>query len=330
MFKRKKIYIGIFESEETAQSAYAYCHQLLHTNVLPQPFLPQYITFKKYITLINLRDHGVWINQPIYLYDTYFQYFLSANLILTFDLKDLFFFSTSKIYKRGNYLFTTNRHSQCSILTRFGLPAKSIYGRDYLFANKNRYDFRRSNLIILNHYRGVSCKEKHGQLLYTTKIYHGRSLLVGHYDSEVVAAIAYNKAFDTLIALGVFRDYTPNTIPYLTQSEYQSIYNQISLTPRLKCPSAQKKITSSKPYRGCYKDKSGFKAVIGFQKKQIYLGNYPTEQRAAQAYNLASLYLYGKDGYINPITPIICDFDEKRIYDKLSKAGVLKSAQTIS
>ncbi|MGL4738283.1 MAG: hypothetical protein ACRCW2_12610 [Cellulosilyticaceae bacterium] len=325
LYKSKKIYIGIFVSELQAQKAYDYCHHILDHTLTLEDFIPGIIDFKKWISLINLRDHGVWINQPIYLYETFFKYFLEEKIVLTFDLKDLFFFSTSKISKRGNYLFTTNRHSQSSILTRFGLPPKSTYGKDYEFANGDRYDFRRTNLIIHTHYQGVSCKRSTNKCLYTTRIYHHKPIVVGHYESEVTAAIAYNKAIDTLMTMGVSREYTPNTIPYLTHSEYQAIYEGIRLTPRLKSPAPQKKLTSSKTYRGTYKDKTGFRACIGFHKKQIHLGNYPTEQRAAQAYNFASLYLYGKDGYVNPVNPIICDADEMRIYHKLIKAGVLKT-----
>ncbi|MGL4345591.1 MAG: hypothetical protein ACRCTE_10360 [Cellulosilyticaceae bacterium] len=324
LYKSKKIYIGIYNSEIEAQEAYNYTNRVFREGISIETYSPGRIAFQKFITLVNFRDHGMFINHPIYVCSGYFKYFFSEEVYLILDLKDLFYFSTYKIYRRGHYLYTSSSHSQQSILTRFGITPKSTYGKDYMFVNGNRYDLRRENIIVLNHYHGVSCKIKDDKPLYTTRIYHEKNIVVGHYTSEIQAAIAYNKAAHILLERGVCRTYPLNTIPYLTQSEYDSLYVSLSLSPRLSNPSIQKKVASHKLYRGTYKDKSGFRACIGYQGKQIYLGNYPTEVRAAQAYNFASFYLYGKEGHVNQVTPLIYDTDDHIIYKKLQKAGVLK------
>ena len=51
---------------------------------------------------------------------------------------------------------------------------------------------------------------------------------------------------------------------------------------------------------------------------------YPTEKRAAQAYNYASFYLFGRQGYINEVNPLVYDGDTQKIVHFLSKYQVLK------
>ncbi|MBO4311363.1 MAG: hypothetical protein J5856_09910, partial [Lachnospiraceae bacterium] len=60
-----------------------------------------YIPFDKFVILINFRDNGIYISNPIYLRPNFFYYYLDKDTILKFDRDDLFYFSKHKIIKRG-------------------------------------------------------------------------------------------------------------------------------------------------------------------------------------------------------------------------------------
>ena len=90
-----------------------------------------------------------------------------------------------------------------NILSRYGIKNYAVAGRDYLFANGNTRDFRYENLVIINRYHGVCQKTKQGQIYYETKIHWNGDFLVGRYENEIEAAIAYNKAIDILRKNGV-------------------------------------------------------------------------------------------------------------------------------
>lgn len=326
LHEKKKIYLGAYPSSEEAQLALKEAHDIIKAPFGALDFTYSIIDYKKVISLCNFRDYKVYIKNPIYLKDKYFYYYLSKDIILTFDMKDLLFFSTYKVCKRGNYLYTQDSISQQSLLNRFGILSHSVPGKDYVFRNGNPYDFRRDNLEVINNYKGVSKKEKDGQTFYVASIYTTQPLVLGHYTSEIEAAIAYNKAIDFLMATSsTTRDYIPNSIPFLTKSEYDAIYEGITLSPRLKHPNAtRKRVLAGNTYRGVSQTKSGYRANIGYNKKQIHLGIYPTEKRAAQAYNFASFYLFGSNGHINDISPLIHDPDATKVAKHLEKHQLTK------
>lgn len=325
LFNSIKIYLGTFSLLAEAHDALKEADAIMSLPKGDLSFSAMHLDYKKIVCLCNLRDNHNYIKNPIYLYPSYFTYYLSKDCILTFDLKDLFYFSTYKIYKRGNYLYTQDSISQQNILSRYGIPNHSVLNKDYLFKNGDIYDFRQNNIEIINNYKGVTKKEKDTKILYIAHIYLKTDIIIGHYHSEVEAAIAYNKALDILNKEKLIKDCTYNTIPYLTKSEYDTIYNKITISPRLyHLDHKRKRIISHKQLRGVSKDKNSFRAHIGYQGKQLYLGMYPTEKRAAQAYNYASFYLFGRQGYINEITPLVYDGDIEKIVHFLSKYQVLK------
>ncbi len=327
LHQSKKIYLGLYSTKELAENALHEATCVMENPIDVTHYTCSFISYKKFISLCNFRDRHVYIKNPIYIYDNYFCYYLSQDVVLTFDMKDLFFFSTYKVCKRGNYLYMQDSITQQSILTRFGIPPHSVYGVDYQFKNGCMYDFRRDNLEIINSYKGVTRRQIKDKLIYVAKIFVHQNIIIGHYTSELEAAIAYNKAIDILLEKGIQRDYIKNSIPYLTLSEYNEIYNKLAISPCIKTPSKQKRVVSTKQYRGICKDKSGFRAMIGYNGKQIYLGIYPTEKRAAQAYNLASFYLYGNSGYINDTQPLIYNPDSEKIAQKLAKHPTQKINQ---
>jgi len=326
VYNKEKIYLGSYATYEKAQEMLSEAEALMQ---IPDHTIPDFnkykMDYKKVISLCNFRDNKRFIKNPIYIYSNYFHYYLSKDCILTFDVKDLFYFSTYKIRKRGNYLYTQDSVSQKSILSRFGILNHSVLGKDYYFKNNDPYDFRKENLEIINTYKGVTKKEKADGDIYIANIYIDSNLIIGYYNTEIEAAIAYNKAIDLIIDHTPNKTYTPNLIPYLTKDEYQNIYNNLTVSPRLlHMDHHRKRVTSIKKYRGISKDKNSFKVHIGYNGKQYYLGMYPTEKRAAQAYNYASFYLFGRSGYVNNISPLVDDRDTEKIVSFLSKYGILK------
>lgn len=324
MYQSKKIYIGIYETSEKAQEVYAWVDTKMSSGFSLEDYLGSPIAFDKFITLLNFKNNGAYFSVPIYIFPDHFKYYLSEDFYMIFSLKDLFFISNYKIHKRGQYLYINIGTRQENLLKRFGISNHATYGVDYLMHNGNRYDLRRENIHILNHYKGVQYEDKYHTKTYVARIRTTQYLVIGHYDSELLAAIAYNKAVDYLEKSSSSCSYEKNEFPFLTRQEYQSLYDKVEVSKRLTHPSHQNRIISPKNYRGISKDKSGYRALIGFGGKQIYLGIYPTEKRAAQAYNYASLYLFGSQGYVNKLSPLTHQTDQEKIAFKLQKAGVLK------
>ncbi len=325
IYRGRKLYLGTYKSESLANEALKEAEYIVESTLGPLQYTPHAIPFKKYISLCNFRDNKVYIKNPIYIYHDYFCYFLSPTSHFTFDMKELMFFSSYKIFKRGNYIYTQDNVAQQSILSRFSIPPHAVLGVDYYFKNGNIYDFRSTNLEIHNGYKGVSKEVRNHKTFYSSRIFVEHTLVIGHYLSELEAAVAYNKAIDVLQTKGPTRDYIKNEFPYLTLSEYQEIYNRISISPSIVTGNKRRRVTSTKEYRGICRDKSGYRASIGYQSKQYYLGIYPTEKRAAQAYNFASLYLYGNNGFVNSITPTIHEADITKIASYLTKYNLKKS-----
>ncbi len=325
LYEAHKLYLGTYPTMECAKKVIDEAKELMNLPAGPPEFGTYSLNYKKIVSLCNLRDNKSYIKNPIYLYPTHFTYYLSKDCVLTFDLKDLLYFSTYKIYKRGNYLYTQDAISQQSILSRYGIPNHSVINKDYIFKNNNPYDFRYNNIEIINGYKGVTKKLKDNTEIYIAYIYIKTNLIIGHYSSEIEAAIAYNKAVDILSKHNLDKDYTYNTIPFITKAEYEAIYNNLTISPRIEhLEHTRKRVISQKQLRGVSKDQNSYKAYIGYQGKQIYLGMYPTEKRAAQAYNYASFYLFGRQGYVNDISPLIYDGDISKIAGLLDKCHVLK------
>lgn len=326
VYEKQKIYLGTYPSMEDAQKILCEAENIMHLASGIPDFALYRMNYKKIVSLCNLRDNKRYIKNPIYLYPNYFDYYLSKDCKLTFDHKELFFFSTYKIHKRGNYLYTQDTISQQNLLSRYGIPNHSVINKDYRFKNGNPFDFRRDNLEIINLYKGVRKRCTKNTTFYVAYIYSNTTLIIGHYTTELEAAIAYNKAVDYLERINSTKDYTRNVIPYLTQSEYEAIYNRLTISPRILTPEhTRKRVISSKHFRGVSKDQNSYKAHIGYQGQQLYLGMYPTEKRAAQAYNYASFYLFGRQGYINEVSPLVYDGDTQKIAGFLGKYNILKN-----
>lgn len=187
------------------------------------------LSLDKYICLINFRDNNMYIKTPIYLCKKHFLYFLSEGTVLEFSTDDLFYYSNHTIQCRGGYYFISDYGMQISILSRYGIHAHSVVGRDYNFKNGDCHDFRYENIQVVNPYFGVCQIEKNGRVLYQSKIHINGDYILGNYTTKDEAAIAYNKAVDCLKKISD-TDYPTNYIESVSPREYASIYTDIQLS----------------------------------------------------------------------------------------------------
>lgn len=232
-YQNKHISLGSFSTEEDAHGAYLEASGLLGNRqiALEQGF--SHITllkFEKAVSLINFRDNGIYIKTPIYLHTNYFSYFLSTAEEYKFDIDDLFFYSIHKIMKRGGHLFVNEYGMQTTVLSRYGVKNFAVAGRDYIFANGDALDYRYSNIIVINRYYGVTHAIRKGHPCYEARLHVNGNFLVGVYDSETDAAIAYNKAADYALACGIVKNFPENYIPDLSSAEYAKMYSKIPLS----------------------------------------------------------------------------------------------------
>ena len=222
--KGKHISLGSFETIEAAGAAYAVAKKVLEggTEYSPDDYErvvadikvkkvkkaaekiksraedSDFLKFDKWIMLLNTIKTGMYCKNPIYLYGKYFVYFLDRDTELKFDADELFFYRNHKLMRRGGHIFYSDFGMQSSLLTRYGVKSFSVEGRDYIFKNGDRLDFRYGNLSIINKFYGVSEKIEKGIKKYFVKIHVRGSVSVGCYSSDVEAAVAYNKAADSL------------------------------------------------------------------------------------------------------------------------------------
>lgn len=233
----KHISLGSFSSEETAHEAYRDACSLLHTDhfsIDDYKKASTSLSFEKWVCLINLRDNKLYFHTPIYLRPKFFYYYLSQTDILKFDSDDLFYYASHKIMKRNGHLFVSDYGMQVNIMSRYGIKNYAVEGRDYLFINGDSFDFRYENIEIINRFHGVTRLKQDGSYLYRTQIHINGYFLVGIYQTETEAAIAYNKAIDQLKNAGVSKQYVPNYIDSLSPSAYADIYASLSISSKIK------------------------------------------------------------------------------------------------
>ena len=234
-FRGKHISLGSYPEINKASKAYKEALRTLSDDsfTISSYKKSSALPFEKYVSLVNYRDKGMYISNPIYLEKKYFHYYLSPSQVLTFDIEDLFYYSSHKIMKRGSHLFVADYGSQLSVLQRYGIKSYAVEGRDYLFANDDPTDLRYENIIILNRYRGVRQFAEKGFLKYKAVIHIKSNFVVGVYNSEAEAAIAYNKAADILIKSGVKKAFQLNYVEDLSASEYADIYMKLKIAPKI-------------------------------------------------------------------------------------------------
>ena len=232
-YRGKHISLGSYPSEQEAHQAYKEAGRIVNdTSVTFASYAPETVLpFGKAVSLFNFRDNGLYIATPIYIRIRFFEYYLTSDLVLKFDLDDLFYYSSRKIMKRGNRLFVSDYGMQVGIASRYGIKNYAVAGRDYRFVNGDPLDFRYENIEIQNSYHGVSHVVKNGRTYYKAKIHINGSVVIGYYETDTEAAIAYNKAIDILKKAGAARQYVPNYMENIPPSRYADLYHRLPVSP---------------------------------------------------------------------------------------------------
>ena len=230
----KHISLGSYSVAEDAHRAYEEGLRLLSdlsTSLKSyEPGSP--LPFEKWVCLLNFRDNGIYLGNPIYMGQRLFYYYLSPHHVLKFDLEDLFYYSSHKIMRRGNHYFVADYGMQVTLTSRYGIKSYAVPGTDYCFRNGDPTDFRRENLEIHNVYHGVrKTAAKNGQYIYTVRIHIRGNYLVGRYSNKTEAAIAYNKAIDILRSKGVTNNFSYNYVEEIAPSRYAEIYSALTIAP---------------------------------------------------------------------------------------------------
>ena len=228
----RHISLGSFSSEDDAAAAYQAALRLYadkEITILNLTNQHDPLSFDKAITILNHRDHGIYIKTPIYLQTGYFSYFLKGLGELKFDNDDLFYYSEHRILIHDGHIYVNDFGMQYGILARYGIKNFAVAGRDYTFANGDPLDFRYQNIIVINRYHGVTKKVIAGNIRFETGIHINGIYLIGRFRTEPEAAVAYNKAADAAIAAGVKKNFIQNYVVDLTAKEYADVYSQIVL-----------------------------------------------------------------------------------------------------
>ena len=232
-YKNKHISLGSSTSYILAQKRYALASLIVRNNryrLEDYNKTDQSLGYEKWVLLHNFRDNGLYFKTPIYLYNHYFTYHLSQKTILTFDVDDLFFYGTHKIFKRGNYFFVNDFGMQINILSRFGIRNHASIGKDYLFIDMDPHNLRYENINIINPYHGVEKILQNNRILYKAKIHIKGYIILGYFHSIHKAAIAYNKAVDFVHRyVNHNKNYSKNYIESISQEEIDYLYTTIVL-----------------------------------------------------------------------------------------------------
>lgn len=234
-YRGKHISLGSFLAEQDAASAYQEAALLLtdRTLSLHDHSSAHSLSFEKWVCLMNFRDNGIYIANPIYIRIKYFEYFFSPDTVLKFDLDDLFYYSSHKIMRRGSRFFVADYGMQTGIAARYGIKNYAVEGRDYRFVNGDCLDFRYENIEIINRFHGVSSAVRQGKPCFKAKIHINGDFVIGYYPTETEAAIAYNKAIDVLKKAGITKQYTPNYVENIPPSRYADLYNSLTISQKL-------------------------------------------------------------------------------------------------
>ena len=234
-YKNKHISLGSFDTEESAHQTYNEASMLISSSLTIEDVVSAslHLPFDKSVSIINFRDNGIYIGNPIYLRKNYFSYYLSETEELKFDIDDLFYYSSHRILRRQGHLYVNDYGMQVTLLSRYGIRNHSVCGRDYYFANGDLTDLRYSNIILINRFYGVfQYTNKNQQARYRVKIHINGNYTIGTYSSETKAAIAYNKAVDLAKAFGIQKNFPTNYIEDLSAEEYADIYVKLKVSSK--------------------------------------------------------------------------------------------------
>ncbi len=234
-YRNKHISLGSYDTEERAHAAYLVAKDIISdgTITIDAYRMDSALDFDKFVTLINFRDNKVYIKNPIYLEKSYFMYYLTPSMVFKFDIDDLFYFASHKISRRNGHLWVADYGMQVNLYSRYGIKPHAVLDRDYRFINGDRYDFRYDNIEIINRYTGVYAVKRSVYTKYTARILVNGLYTIGTYDTEIEAAIAYNKAADIIKKARPSKHFRLNYIESLTPQEYAMMYLRTQISDRI-------------------------------------------------------------------------------------------------
>lgn len=236
-YRGKHISLGSFDSQLDAHYAYLEAGRLLQDaritidNAVFSSFL---LHHEKVVSLLNFRDNRIYIKNPVYMYRSYFHYYLTPDEIYKFDIDDLFYFSSHKLLKRGGRLYVNDYGMQVTVLSRYGIRNFASAGKDYAFANQDPFDLRYENIININPFHGVRRCSRNGTVFYEVYIHINGDCRAGTYPTLREAAVAYNKAADLAREHGIAKNFPKNYLAELSGAEYARIYEQTELCEKFR------------------------------------------------------------------------------------------------
>ena len=228
----KHISLGSFPTEDAAHRAYLEAIHIFDddsVNLLNIRAHAKTLHIDKAITILNFRDHRIYIKTPVYLNSGFFSYFLEGVGELKFDNDDLFYYSSHRILVHDGHLYVNDYGMQYGILARYGIKNFAVAGKDYRFANGDELDFRHQNIIVVNKYHGVTLETYHGVPVHTARLHINGEYLIGRYSTDSEAAVAYNKAVDAATDHGIEKNFIQNYVLEYTPKEYADVYTEITL-----------------------------------------------------------------------------------------------------
>ncbi len=236
-YRSKHISLGSFADEKNAHQAYIEAGMLLQDRFVTidnVSFSHYLLNYEKIVSLLNYRDNQLYIKNPVYLFRTYFHYYLTPSEVYKFDIDDLFYFSGHKLLKRGGHLYVNDYGMQVTVLSRYGIRNYAVADKDYKFANQDPYDLRYENIININPFHGVRRHIQNGIVFYQTYIHIHGDYLIGKYQTLQDAAIAYNKAVDLAHQHGVQKNFPTNYLTELSAREYAQAYIEVAVSGKYK------------------------------------------------------------------------------------------------
>lgn len=234
-YKNKHISLGSYDTAADAHAAYLEAGHLVADS---ESSIINYssnspLSFEKWVILCNFRDNDIYFSTPIYVRKQYFSYYLDPHTELKFSIDDLFYYSSHKIMSRGGHYFVADYGMQVTILSRYGIKSYGVLGKDYNLINGDIHDFRYENIEILNSYHGVRHVTHRGKPMYRARIHVNGYYVVGYYNTDIEAAIAYNKAIDILISKGCKKQFKQNYTEGITASTYADIYRSVKISTKI-------------------------------------------------------------------------------------------------
>lgn len=234
-YHHKHISLGSYQNMQDAHQAYLEANTLMSDASLSIIDYRDhhYLSFEKWVILCNLRDNKIYFSTPIYMRNKYFSYYLDLKTELKFSIDDLFYYSSHKIMRRKDHFFVSDYGMQVTILSRYGIKSYGVLDRDYRLINGDIFDFRYENIEVLNPYHGVKYVSHYGNMKYQARIHIHGDYIIGYYDTDIEAGIAYNKAIDILSTHGLKKQFMQNYMEGISPSKYADIYHNIKIPSKI-------------------------------------------------------------------------------------------------